>query len=154
VAFVVALAAFGVAFYLTLAHYDASAVRLVCSGNGAINCAKVTSSPQSVILGVPVALIGLIYYAVMVGLNLPFMWRSRYRWGCPGPPARSHCGHRDGHLADLGRALDHQGDLHLVHSRSRPYLCPLHAGGDRLGGRHGGIGTVDHRRAAESRSGA
>jgi uncharacterized membrane protein len=77
------LAASGVALYLTLAHYDSSSVRLVCSGNGAINCAKVTSSPQSEILGVPVALIGLIYYAVMMALNLPFMWRSRYRWVAP-----------------------------------------------------------------------
>lgn len=83
VAFLVALAAFGVSFYLTLAHYDAGAVRLVCSGNGAINCEKVTTSPQSVILGVPVALIGLIFYTVMLSLNLPFMWRSRFRWVAP-----------------------------------------------------------------------
>jgi uncharacterized membrane protein len=83
IAFFVAISAFGVSFYLTLAHYDSGAVQLACSENGAINCAKVTTSPESVILGVPVALIGLIYYAVMVGLNLPFMWRSRYRSVAP-----------------------------------------------------------------------
>jgi uncharacterized membrane protein len=77
------LGAFGVAFYLTLTHYDASAVKLLCSSNGAIDCEKVTTSPQSIVFGVPVALIGLIFYTVMLGLNLPFMWRSRYRWVAP-----------------------------------------------------------------------
>jgi|HubBroStandDraft_1064217.scaffolds.fasta_scaffold299283_1 uncharacterized membrane protein len=83
-AFIVSLAAFGVSFYLTLAHFDHSAVPLLCSDKGAINCALVTTSPQSEIFGVfPVALLGLIFWTVMLGLNIPFLWRSSWKYMAP-----------------------------------------------------------------------
>jgi uncharacterized membrane protein len=68
------IAGLGIATYLTVTHFDK--VALVCSDNGAINCAKVTSSPQSVIFGIPVAMLGLAYFVPMVALCLPVAWRS------------------------------------------------------------------------------
>ena len=67
----------GVATYLTITHFDK--VALVCSDNGAINCAKVTSSPQSEILGIPVAMLGLAFFVPMIALCLPAAWRSADR---------------------------------------------------------------------------
>ena len=71
------IAGLGVATYLTITHFDK--VALVCSDNGAINCAKVTSSPQSVILGIPVAMLGLAFFIPMIALCLPAAWRSADR---------------------------------------------------------------------------
>lgn len=72
----------GIATYLTLVHYDSSAVALACPlssvSHGVINCAKVTTSAESTLFGVPVALLGLIYFVVVLGVNLPPMWRPRY----------------------------------------------------------------------------
>jgi uncharacterized membrane protein len=64
----------GVSTYLTVAHYG-SAITLACPDTGVINCEKVTTSPQSVILGVPVAVLGLVFFAAMLLLNLPRAWR-------------------------------------------------------------------------------
>lgn len=69
------VAGIGVATYLTIAHYD-SHVSLVCSAKGAINCEKVTSSAQSKVFGIPVALLGLAYFVGMVPWHLPAAWRS------------------------------------------------------------------------------
>src|SRR3984957_10829203 len=67
----------GVSIYLTITHFDATA--LVCSDSGAITCLKVTTSPQSVIFGIPVAMLGLGYFAPMLALWLPVAWRSADR---------------------------------------------------------------------------
>ncbi|MCL6094398.1 MAG: vitamin K epoxide reductase family protein [Actinobacteria bacterium] len=64
-----------VSIYLTLVHYT-SAVPLACSDRGIVNCAKVTSSPESVIFGIPVAVFGLVFFAAMITLNLPSSWRN------------------------------------------------------------------------------
>ena len=53
---------------------------LVCSDNGAINCEKVTTSPQSVIFGIPVAVLGLAFFIPMIVLCLPAAWRTANRW--------------------------------------------------------------------------
>jgi uncharacterized membrane protein len=60
--------------YLTVTHYVHGT--LVCQATGAINCLKVTTSPQSVIFGIPVAIYGLVYYVVMTAINLPPLWRT------------------------------------------------------------------------------
>jgi uncharacterized membrane protein len=75
IALVLTLAGIGVAIYLTIAHYDTH-VSLVCSSKGAINCEKVTTSAQSKVFGIPVALLGLAYYVGMVPWHLPAAWRS------------------------------------------------------------------------------
>ncbi len=67
----------GIATYLTITHFDK--VALVCSDNGTINCAKVTTSPQSEILGIPVAMLGLFFFIPMIALCLPMAWRSTDR---------------------------------------------------------------------------
>ncbi len=75
---VVAAAGIGDSIYLTLAHYSAS-VHLACSATGTIDCAKVTTSPQSVIVGVPVAVLGLGFFTAMLVANLPVSWRAPSR---------------------------------------------------------------------------
>jgi uncharacterized membrane protein len=69
------LAGLGVSIYLTIAHYNAR-LTLACPETGIVNCAKVTESPQSAILGVPVALLGLLYFVAIGPLHLPAAWRS------------------------------------------------------------------------------
>ncbi|MBO0770300.1 MAG: vitamin K epoxide reductase family protein [Actinobacteria bacterium] len=72
-----AVAGLGVSVYLTIAHYT-TAVTLACASNGAINCEKVTTSPESVVFGIfPVAVLGLAFYVAMVALTTPWAWRSR-----------------------------------------------------------------------------
>ncbi len=58
-----------IAAYLTLLHYDTS-VPLVCgSGRGSVvNCERVLDSPSSVVLGVPVAAWGLLWFVVALGV--------------------------------------------------------------------------------------
>lgn len=77
--FFVALAALAVSTYLTVAHFTTTTI-LVCSGSGAIDCARVTTSPQSRFLGIPVALLGLGWSIGMVALCTPAAWRARAPW--------------------------------------------------------------------------
>ena len=67
------LVGLALASYLTFAHYtDARA--LVCSDRGTINCLKVTTSSYAVQHGVPLAVLGLVFFAVMLPLQLPAAW--------------------------------------------------------------------------------
>jgi uncharacterized membrane protein len=70
-----------VSIYLTITHYT-TAVRLACSASGVIDCQKVTTSPQSFIAGVPVAVLGVAFFVVAAVLCLPAAWRS------PAPAVR------------------------------------------------------------------
>ena len=79
VTFGLALAATAVAAYLTIAHYTTPEV-LACSSNGVVNCEAVTTSPQSMFLGMPVALLGLVWCLAMDGLCSPWAWRSPFPW--------------------------------------------------------------------------
>jgi uncharacterized membrane protein len=77
VPFIVAVssaAGVAVSAYLTIAHYASPAI-LACSSRGLVNCERVTTSPESVILGVPVALMGLVWFAAMAVLASPPLWR-------------------------------------------------------------------------------
>ena len=65
-----------VAEYLTYEHYTGSTT-LACPASGAVDCAKVTSSAWSSILGIPVAPLGLVFFAVMFVLCLPGLLRRR-----------------------------------------------------------------------------
>ena len=73
------LAAVAVASYLTVTHYSDPAA-LACPDTGVVNCTLVTTSSWSVILGVPVAVLGLVWSAVMTGLTVPWAWRSGSVW--------------------------------------------------------------------------
>ncbi len=76
-ALVLSVGGLGVSAYLTVAHY--SHIKLACASSGIVNCEKVTTSAQSVFLGVPVAVWGLVFFVVMVALDLPMAWRSADR---------------------------------------------------------------------------
>jgi len=67
----------GVAAYLTYEHYTGSTSLSCPAGGGAINCLKVTTSIYSKIHGVPVAVLGLVFFAVMAVLQSPWAWHSR-----------------------------------------------------------------------------
>jgi uncharacterized membrane protein len=74
----ISLLGLGVSTYLTITHYD-TGVPLACSDNGVINCALVTSSPESMVFGViPVAVLGLAFFVFMVAATSPWAWRSKY----------------------------------------------------------------------------
>jgi uncharacterized membrane protein len=71
------LAGLGVSIYLTIAHYTSTSI-LDCSSNGLVDCAKVTTSSQSMVFGVlPVAVLGLAFYVFMTAANSPWGWRLR-----------------------------------------------------------------------------
>jgi uncharacterized membrane protein len=73
-----ALGGVAVSTYLTIAHYGNPDL-LVCSSSGTIDCEQVTTSAQSTFLGIPVALLGLLWFVGMTVLCLPVAWRSRSR---------------------------------------------------------------------------
>lgn len=50
---------------------------LACPEGATINCAKVTSSHWSEIVGIPVAVLGLAYFVAMTALVTPAAWRRR-----------------------------------------------------------------------------
>jgi uncharacterized membrane protein len=73
------VAGLGGSAYLTYEHYSASST-LACPNTGAINCLKVTSSSYAFLLGVPVALLGLLFFVAITPLCLPAAWRARSPW--------------------------------------------------------------------------
>ncbi|MGP0029872.1 MAG: vitamin K epoxide reductase family protein [Acidimicrobiales bacterium] len=62
------------AAYLTYEHYTGS-TSLVCADKGIVNCLEVTTSTYSRVAGIPVAVLGLVFFAVMLVLQLPALWR-------------------------------------------------------------------------------
>jgi uncharacterized membrane protein len=73
----------GVSIYLTIEHYTANSYA-GCAESSTVNCAKVTTSSQSVVFGIfPVAVLGLAFYVFMVAANSPWGWRWKlpaFRW--------------------------------------------------------------------------
>ena len=63
------------AAYLTYEHFTQSA-SFACPENAAVNCVKVTTSPESHVLGIPVAVLGLAFFLFMVAINSPWGWRA------------------------------------------------------------------------------
>lgn len=80
---IVAISVVGLAVstYLTLTHYAAGIVPLACSATGVINCAQVTSSAASQVGPIPVAALGLAWFAVMLA------WAARPRHAALIPEA-------------------------------------------------------------------
>lgn len=69
-----AVVGLGLSTYLTIEHYSESA-SLACPAGGAVDCEQVTTSAQSKFLGIPVAVLGTVFFAAMLALCLPPMWR-------------------------------------------------------------------------------
>jgi uncharacterized membrane protein len=77
---VLSVGGLGVSVYLTIAHYTSSSI-LACSNSGTIDCAKVTTSAESVVFGIfPVAVLGLAFYVFMTAINTPWAWRAPLPW--------------------------------------------------------------------------
>jgi uncharacterized membrane protein len=77
---VLSLIGLGLGIYLTIAHL-AGAQLLACSNKGFIDCAAVTTSPESKVFGIfPVAELGLGFFFAMTLLNLPWVWRPVWSW--------------------------------------------------------------------------
>jgi uncharacterized membrane protein len=74
----VALVGIGVSIYVTVLHY--AHVAPACSDTGAIDCQRVLTSPQSVFLGIPVPLYGLVFFVGMFVLCIPKLWRTTLWW--------------------------------------------------------------------------
>ena len=73
------LAAVGISSYLTMTHYSDPAA-LACPDTGIVNCTLVTTSSWSVMLGIPLAVLGLVWAVVMTALTVPWAWRSARAW--------------------------------------------------------------------------
>jgi uncharacterized membrane protein len=77
-AFVLAILGLIDSAYLTYTHFTESHI-LGCSSNGFIDCEKVTTSPQSYVFGIPVAVLGLAFYLFAVPIMSPWAWRAARR---------------------------------------------------------------------------
>lgn len=77
--FGLSLVAVGLTTYLTYTHYT-DPTALACPDTGIVNCTAVTTSPWSVLFGVPVALLGLLWALGMAALTAPRAWRSPRCW--------------------------------------------------------------------------
>jgi uncharacterized membrane protein len=75
---VLCLAGLGVATYLTIEHFNSS-LQLACPDTGRINCQRVTTSQYSRVAGIPVAVLGVVYFVLALALFLPQAWRSPRR---------------------------------------------------------------------------
>jgi uncharacterized membrane protein len=61
--------------YLVGAHYFADQVPLACATGGIVDCEQVTSSAESMMGPLPVAVLGLTWFAVFLGLLALRSWR-------------------------------------------------------------------------------
>ena len=61
--------------YLTYEHFTQSA-SFACPENATVNCVKVTTSPESHVFGIPVAVLGLAFFLFMAVVNTPWGWRA------------------------------------------------------------------------------
>ncbi len=68
------VAGLAVSAYLTYTHFSETKI-LGCSESGLVNCQKVTTSAQSYVFGIPVAVLGLAFYAFLVPVMSPYAWR-------------------------------------------------------------------------------
>ena len=80
-----------ISVYLTATHYLAGQVPLACATGGIVNCEQVTTSAQSTIGPVPVAVLGLVWFGVWLGLpaagrTLSQRWlvAARLAWATAG----------------------------------------------------------------------
>ncbi len=74
---ILSLAGLADSIWLTIVHYSTS-VSLICPANSTINCEKVITSPQSIVFGIPVAVLGLAFYVFLAVANSPWVWRMTW----------------------------------------------------------------------------
>ena len=73
----VVLSAVGLALsvYLSVEHLRAPGT-LACPATATVNCARVTTSEQATLFGVPVALLGVAFFVAMLLVCAPVAWRN------------------------------------------------------------------------------
>jgi uncharacterized membrane protein len=76
VSLLVSLIGLGLSSYLTAEHFSSSP-SFACPESSTINCLKVTTSHWSHVGPVPVAVLGLVFFATMATACLPVAWRIR-----------------------------------------------------------------------------
>jgi len=74
-----ALAGLGVSIYLTIAHFTESTLLGCSEVKGLVDCTKVTTSAQSYVFGIPVAVLGLAFFLFAVAIMSPWAWRAARR---------------------------------------------------------------------------
>lgn len=86
-----AVAGLAIAIYMTVEHFTANDT-LACTRGAVVNCEQVTTSSWSTILGIPVAVLGVVYFliegALIVvgrsgGSRVPAAL-ARFIWECIG----------------------------------------------------------------------
>ncbi|MBV9329293.1 MAG: vitamin K epoxide reductase family protein [Chloroflexi bacterium] len=60
--------------YLVGTHYFAEQVPLACATGGIVDCEQVTSSAESMVGPMPVAVLGLVWFAVFLGILAARRW--------------------------------------------------------------------------------
>jgi uncharacterized membrane protein len=74
-----------ISIYLTVVHYAQGLVPLACASGGLVNCEQVTSSAESLIGPVPVALLGVGWFAVYLAtIAFHAAWPYRLAWTTAG----------------------------------------------------------------------
>lgn len=73
-----------VSLYLTIVHYSDGQITLACANAGVINCEEVTSSAESMLGALPVALLGVIWFAASLLLTLVRARRLQLAWSALG----------------------------------------------------------------------
>ena len=65
--------------YITIQEETGSTLAGCRERAGLVDCEAVLHSPESVILGIPVAALGIVFFAFMVTIMSPWAWRSPWR---------------------------------------------------------------------------
>jgi uncharacterized membrane protein len=68
----------GLAGYLTYEHYTSSSSLTCPAGAGVVDCLKVTTSQYAQVGGIPVALLGLVFFAIMTLFQTGPAWASTW----------------------------------------------------------------------------
>ncbi|MEV5575129.1 vitamin K epoxide reductase family protein [Spirillospora sp. NPDC052269] len=75
------VAGLAISIYLTYSHYNAKA--LICSANATIDCHAVTTSKYSKLVGIPLPLLGLLFFVGFAALITPWALNNSaplFRW--------------------------------------------------------------------------
>jgi len=65
--------------YLVGTHYFADEIPLACSTGGIVDCEQVTNSAESMVGPMPVAVLGLVWFAVFLGILAIRSWLPELR---------------------------------------------------------------------------
>lgn len=70
--------------YLTATHFFAEQVPLACSTGGFVDCEQVTTSAESMVGPIPVAVLGVVWFGAFVVLLLTRWLNLRVAWSIAG----------------------------------------------------------------------